>query len=639
MSNGLNPHVEKTLSSASEANSSGSALLFRERVEALTKVGAKTALQKLRQVLHQCQRKNDPDGIGWALINSAMVLRGQRQFNSLFKILEEAQNIFTNTENQFGLACVAFEMSLANREFSRNSLALEYGQKAARMFQELGRTMELGWAYDNLSVIHSNRYERHESLSYAKKAHGIFVEFNSQNGFAWNACNLARLYLEMGFYGWAHRHYFEALEAFEKMNNQQGKAWSLLGLGMVQRAQCQFEAATESLNKAQVLYEELELKDRVGWCLLNLAAIKRAAADEEEAISLNKKAIRIFGPMRNSDGVAWGIFQNAQIYRDRGQLVKAWQTAREGLNLHTDVSNRSGMGWAENEMGRTYLELGDLAHARECFIKCKVQAEQIDAGSLKAEADKNLALLNLEEGFLQKAVELLDKAEMQAQKIESREIEIEVLLARTRYWIILGDAKRAYESLQSANAFVEAYGLKRMQPTVGVCLGEVLAMSGKTEEAITVWQETATQAKKFQQRKQRAEALLGLVQLQQKVKSAAQLSLALFHVEKDIRAVGTRKLKAKFLAIKGMVSQSSGGFLDGRFFNQSLHILTASNLSVIEKQVLDTTIAIFRQAGQYRETDDYARDARLLLEKGSVDLHLVRPRSEWLHTLPVSLAV
>jgi len=240
----------------------GPGLLFRERVEALTKSSAKSTLQQLRALLVQCQRKGDQDGMAWVLVSSAMVLRGQRQYAPLFKILEEAQNIFIGLENPFGQACVAFELSLANREFSRNALALEYGHKAARIFQELGRTLELGLAYDNLAVIYSNRYECHESLSYVKKAHGIFVEFKSQNGFAWNACNMARLYLEMGFYEWAHRHYTEAHEAFEQLRNKQGLAWSLLGLGTVQRAQCQFEAAAVSLEKAQALYDELDRSER-----------------------------------------------------------------------------------------------------------------------------------------------------------------------------------------------------------------------------------------------------------------------------------------------------------------------------------------------------------------------------------------
>src|SRR5438105_4171286 len=128
--------------------------LLRERADALTKAGAKTALQQLRQAIQESQKKGANDDVAWGLVHTAMVLRGQRKLTTLVKLLVEAQSIFEQTGNPFGLACVQHELSLGNRELGRNALALEYAKKASALFQSLGRTLELGWSHSNLALIY-----------------------------------------------------------------------------------------------------------------------------------------------------------------------------------------------------------------------------------------------------------------------------------------------------------------------------------------------------------------------------------------------------------------------------------------------------------------------------------------------------
>ncbi len=610
---------------------------FRDRLDSLTRGGAREALQHLRQSLRVSQKKGNREAIGWSLLNIAMVMRAQRDYPAVIKILEEARGMFTASGNDFGLASVYTELSFSNRELDRNALALEYAHKAVSIFQALGRPLELAWAYDNLAVIYFNRFQRHESLTYAKRARAIFQEFNSSNGLAWNACNMANLYLEMGFFKRATRYFTEAHGLFSKLNSKQGRAWSLLGLATITRAQCKFKDAESYLEKAKGFFAELELKDRVGWCLLNLAAIKRLTGKEEDALALNKKAVQLFGPLRNHDGVAWGFFQIGQIHRDRGQLVKAWQTLREALNLHTDISNRAGMGWAENEIGKTYLELNDEAHARESLTKAETAAAQLDALPLKAEVCKNLAHLCMDEGQIQKALELLNKADAGAQKIHSREIEADVLLARARYWTIMGDVARARAATQAAKETIENFDLHRLKPTLGVYLGESLLAQGKVTDAVEIWQETVLLAKKMRQRRQRAEALLGLIEAQRKTRTPAQISLALFHVEKEIRAIGSRKLRAKFVLLKGLIAIQNGGAFDIRFVTQATQIAGSAGLKVLERVVLETALQAARAAKKDSEAADIERDLTLLLQRSTPDLGLVQYPSQMFESFPVSV--
>jgi tetratricopeptide (TPR) repeat protein len=317
--------------------------------------------------------------------------------------------------------------------------------------------------------------------------------------------------------------------------------------------------------------------------------------------------------------------------------VKGWQTIREALNLHTDISNQKGMGWAESEWGQTYMALNDQSHARECFIRAKVTADQLDSLPLKAEIDKNLANFYFDEGLLQKGAELLDKSEALCKKIFARETQAEVLLARVRYALIIGDLKLARENVQEANAIIESHDLRRLKPSLSLSFGELLMAEGKLDAAAKIFDETSQLAKKLRQRRVRAEALLGLVQAQRKQKSASQLSLMLYYIEKDVRAISSRKLKAKFLVIKGLVAYMANGFIDSRLFAQALQVLDSTGLIVVKKQILSLLSELYSKEGKTREWKEQQDALSQLLEKNPIDLHIVHQRKEQFDTFPVSL--
>ena len=137
----------------------------------------------------------------------------------------------------------------------------------------------------------------------------------------------------------------------------------------------------------------------------------------------------------------------------------------------------------------------------------------------------------------------------------------------------------------------------------------------------------------------RSEALLGVLQLLRRDKSIDSLSEMILHVEKDVRQVGSRKLKAKYMAVKGIISENENVSMDNRYFHQSLSTISACGLKVLEKQLLDLLLGLYKGKGTARSIQEYHRIYAHLMDTGSSDLHLVRPRGEIADLLPVSLAV
>lgn len=622
------------MSPSLETSNRGPERIFREGAESLSPSIAKEALHNFRQKLRESKRKGDHDKVGWALVQMAMVLRGQRQYPNALRLLEEARTIFGLYKNNLGLATVFNELAFVQRELQHNMLALECAQQSIRLFQELSRPVELAWAYDNMAVIQMNLFHRHESLVFAKKARAIFMEYGIRNGLGWNACNMGFLYIDLGFSKEAEALFIEAVDVFGQTENDQGMAWARFGLVLTYRTLCQFGLAMDNVQKAKAIYKELDLKDRVGWCLLSEAAIRRAEGDNEDASLLNKRALQLFGPLKNNDGVGWSLFQIGQQMRDRGLLVKAWQTQREAINLHTDIGNRKGIAWAESEWGKTYLELGDLSHARECFVKVKVIAEQLDDAPLKIEVGKNLARLSLDEGQLQKAVEFLAGAEALAAKMEAHEARAEILLERARYYLLIHELKMARAELEKVDKLSEEMRLKRLKPAIGIIKADVLAQEGKETEAVIVLEDVLLLAEHAQTKREHVQALLGLIQLFLSKRTVSQLSSMLGQIEKETRVLSSKKLKAKFMMVKALVMLSARHTFESRLFTQAIQVSAAAGLSVLEKQFLDLAAIVADQTGHPGDRDIYERERAGLLERQSMDLHLIqRPREGLLSVL------
>jgi tetratricopeptide (TPR) repeat protein len=402
---------------------------------------------------------------------------------------------------------------------------------------------------------------------------------------------------------------------------------------------CQFDKAETYINDAQEIFEELDIKDRAAWCLLNRAAIKRSQGVHEQAALLNKKALQYFSPLKNHDGVAWTLFQTGQILHDQGQLTKAWQTIREALNLHSDISNRKGLGWGESEWGQIYMELNDHVHARECFARAKVIGEQLDIVPLKLDVEKNISLYYLDEGQLTKATDLLQKLDIKCEKIESWEINADVLLALAKANAIIGNWPRVRLEIEEAKRLSETYNLARLKPVVGLYLAELLVSEGKPDNAKKILQEVSKLSKDTNQRRQHAEALLGLVQLEKKEKTAAQLSATLDLIEKDVRAISSRKLKAKFLMVRALLNFTVSRSVDVKVISQALQIAESTGLFVLKKQLLDIVSAMYQQDKKERDWSDSQDELRQFLDKNSPDLSLVANRSQFLNSMPVSITL
>jgi tetratricopeptide (TPR) repeat protein len=445
----------------------------------------------------------------------------------------------------------------------------------------------------------------------------------------------------MGYPQEAEKLYTEAHGIFVDMKNNQGRAWSQLGLATVYRAQCRFSEAATAIKSAQELFQSLDMKDRVGWCLLHDAAIKRTLGKTDEALAVNKKAMQLFGPLKNNDGVSWSLFQTARILKDRGQLVKAWQMFRDVVNLQTDIANKKGIGWAQNDLGEIYLEFDDTSHARDCLIKAKVVGDQLDNAAMKTEAQKNLARLFIDEGHLRKAASYLDEVDVLCQKGLAHETQVEAFFERARYFLSLTEHKKAREQVTAAASLIELYGLGRFSSILKIYKSEIAAAEKKEKNAADLLENVLADSRKSKLKSEEVSATIGIIQLlMYNKKNKNKVIPMLAAIEKDIRILSARRLKAKLAMLKGLVSFYTMGVFQPKSFDQAIQIAETTGLQVLEKQFVDVAIQVSAAAGDVREQAAFQKhlDGLMVREEAS-DLYLVKPAKETITPFQISLVI
>jgi tetratricopeptide (TPR) repeat protein len=566
-------------------------------------------LKQLRRLAQSAQFNNDKETHGWVLLRISQILLDDHKIDNALRLLTATHDAFESVRSRFGLACVLLEEARALHAVNHNALALEKAHKAILSLQKLAQPLELARAYDTLASIQARRLQRNESLVFAKKAHAIFLEFHAPNSLAWNRCLVAGLYVEMGRLSDALTLYKEALRRFESLANKNGVAWVSLQMSVIHRRRCEFDVAEALVHSAQTFYEQTNCWDRLALCWLESASIKRATADTEDALLLNRRALKIFARFRHTESMARALLQSGQVFHDRGQLSRAREQVVEAARLFRDLDHKIGSLYCDNAMAEIDVDHGDLASAEATLAQAEAAAQRWDLRYLRGWTELNSARLAMEQGRLQEAAALLDAADALALEQESRDLQSEISLARARYWLLLNDVTRLRESVESAEAFVSAFRIVRLAARAQILRGELLVMEGHADRAKIIFEETARSCKVWRQRRRRAEALLGALQVSRDARALPELLLALSYIKRDARAVEAPALQ--------MMGHMANQLFRGEKTRTSVKKWAGSPLFLARKLLVDF----------FAHKAEALNAARAqLLQDGPADLHLLRPR-------------
>jgi len=177
----------------------------------------------------------------------------------------DTYNKYMQQENRVEktVAQLLFNIAKEYHEFSQISLALEYYQKALKIYQQeklrFGESAVLG----NIGVIYHNKGDSDEALKYFKKALQIDKEIGYTQGVASSLGNIGLIYRDKGDSDEALKYLKEALKIHKEIGHTQGVANQLGNIGVIYRDKGDSNEAFKYHKEALQIFKEIGYKQGI----------------------------------------------------------------------------------------------------------------------------------------------------------------------------------------------------------------------------------------------------------------------------------------------------------------------------------------------------------------------------------------
>ena len=157
--------------------------------------------------------------------------------------------------------------------------AINYYQKAIRIFEELDNTNGMASCYNNIGMVHWKQDNYDRAIEYYKKALVINEKKDRKIGMAACYNNIAIIYKSLRKYELAINHYQKSLAICEELGHQKGIAVCFNNIGKLYEEQKKYSSALNYYQKALNLRRQIGDKNGIASTLGSLAGLNITLAE------------------------------------------------------------------------------------------------------------------------------------------------------------------------------------------------------------------------------------------------------------------------------------------------------------------------------------------------------------------------
>lgn len=244
------------------------------------------------------QKTSNSFGLATSYINigNANIILGNYKNATTFfsKAKNEFEKLAANDEKnkkiKNGLARSLASLGVIYSQEGNYYVALEYYQKALKLYLEIADKNSISKAYNNIGVVYKSQLNPNKALEYFKKALKIQEEIGEQT-VPVTLTNIGVIYFEQNNFVDALNYYTKAKKGFEKIDNKRGFALLNNYFGDYYKKQNNTNQAISYYNISLQLYEEIQNKFGASLALYNLGQIYCDQKKYTEAMTYASKSL------------------------------------------------------------------------------------------------------------------------------------------------------------------------------------------------------------------------------------------------------------------------------------------------------------------------------------------------------------
>lgn len=333
--------------------------------------------------------------------------------------------------------------------YNQPKQALEYGEKALRLAQELDYQKGIARSYYDIGVYHSNASQEEATLANYKKAMAVYRDIASLEGSILVNSGMAIFEFDRGNLDAALQINDSVISLLKTQVNDSialARAYGIKGSVHIQKGNYRI-ALKQILEQVNIL-ETLDKKVMLADSYNNLAAIELTNANFEESISYNLKALNIYKAHND-------IFYQAVANNDLGMAyynMQDFKTAetylQNGLNLAKEIENINLEATILANLGITNTKMGHYAKALDFGKKSLRIVKEIDSKNKIVENLNGLGVTYSAMGDELNAIAYFDQVIPLAGSIGNKAFQSLGYEERATSYARLGNHQRAYTDLR-----------------------------------------------------------------------------------------------------------------------------------------------------------------------------------------------
>ena len=375
--------------------------------------------------------------------------------------------------------------------------AVEYLQKALRIYEENEILDRLAESYSTLGIVEENALDYDNALKAFNASLAINEEIGEDLNRGRELRRIGRIYyLRLNRYQEARKFFSQAYELFTELEQVDQQVESLLELGLVAEKEGDFKRALEFYVRAQTLAEEADLRPGLARAFLYQANSHWFQGNYQQAFRFQRQALEIARELEdklqqafilNTLGlIHWTLNDPVRALENLGQSLELAEASHSLLDIATAYNNiglvhrkekrypesieffkkalkrdeqlksKWGQGYTHRNMGMSFLRMGQLETAEVHLKKAVELSREIGNRTNLVKAMLELGHLALERKQWEPAVSLFRETFEISDRINVKEVSWRALRGEGLALIQLGKNQPAVEAYKKAVAVVDA---------------------------------------------------------------------------------------------------------------------------------------------------------------------------------------
>lgn len=301
-------------------------------------------------------------------LSLAGIYKSQGSYSSAIEFYQKAQKIYKELGNKETLGVIYANIGDIYWIQHNYTPALENIQKALEINEELDNRANISINLSNISSIYFNQHYYAQALEYAQKALAMNVSLGNVQVIAQSYTNVADIYTALNNNTAALDYYKQALDAYEEKSNDVEEVAIYLKIGDIYAEQDNVNAALDWYGKGIKEGKALRDNDDVAQCYYNVGEIYQKQGRYSQALEEFQNALKISERSENKRLVNYTCIKIGQIYSKQGKQDVAIDWLQRGAQMADKLGSANELGVAKTDLINAYIARGDYRQA-EKYLK------------------------------------------------------------------------------------------------------------------------------------------------------------------------------------------------------------------------------------------------------------------------------